>query len=191
MEDQDRQRLAGLEAKLRALDARLNALVEGNLEVIGEGFRIGSTRIFEKLVGSLYHLHQRDSSGTENDLTDALSIQGVDVSTTAPTAAQVLAYDAALEKYVPSAPGAPGAHALGGASHTADTLADLNTKVSDATLDDSGASRTPSAHTVASHSDTTGTGAELEELTDGSETTLHSHAGGAGASHALTFYMGA
>jgi hypothetical protein len=36
------------------------------------------------------------------------------------------------------------------------------------------------AHTVASHSDTTGTGAELEELTDGSETTLHSHAGGGG-----------
>ena len=35
------------------------------------------------------------------------------------------------------------------------------------------------AHTVASHSDTTGTGAELNTLTDGSVTTLHSHAGGA------------
>ncbi len=34
----------------------------------------------------------------------------------------------------------------------------------------------PQAHNVASHSDTTGTGAELETLTDGSETTLHSHA---------------
>lgn len=33
------------------------------------------------------------------------------------------------------------------------------------------------SHSVASHSDTTATGAELEELTDGSETTLHSHAG--------------
>ena len=32
------------------------------------------------------------------------------------------------------------------------------------------------AHTVASHSDTSGTGAELNTLTDGSETTLHSHA---------------
>jgi hypothetical protein len=31
-----------------------------------------------------------------------------------------------------ASPGAPGAHDLGGASHTADTLADLNTKVSDA-----------------------------------------------------------
>jgi hypothetical protein len=34
------------------------------------------------------------------------------------------------------------------------------------------------SHTIASHSDTTATGAELEELTDGSETALHSHAGG-------------
>ena len=32
------------------------------------------------------------------------------------------------------------------------------------------------SHTVASHSDTTATGAELEELTDGSTTTLHAHA---------------
>ncbi len=36
------------------------------------------------------------------------------------------------------------------------------------------------SHTVASHSDTTATGLELDELTDGSETTLHSHAGGGG-----------
>jgi hypothetical protein len=33
-------------------------------------------------------------------------------------------------------------------------------------------------HNVASHSDTTATGAELDTLTDGSETALHSHAGG-------------
>ena len=31
------------------------------------------------------------------------------------------------------------------------------------------------SHTVASHSDTTATGAELETLTDGSATALHSH----------------
>lgn len=36
------------------------------------------------------------------------------------------------------------------------------------------------SHTIASHSDTTGTGAELDELTDGSETTLHSHAAAGG-----------
>ena len=34
------------------------------------------------------------------------------------------------------------------------------------------------AHTVDSHSDTTATGAELNELRDGSTTTLHGHAGG-------------
>ena len=40
----------------------------------------------------------------------------------------------------------PKAHDLAGAAHDADTLANLNTKVSDATLDDSSASRTPTAH---------------------------------------------
>lgn len=41
-------------------------------------------------------------------------------------------------------------HALGGATHIADTLANLNTKISDATLDDSSSARTPVAH-EASH----------------------------------------
>ena len=41
-------------------------------------------------------------------------------------------------------------HALGGAYHTASTLAQINALVSDATLDTSSASRTPSAH-KASH----------------------------------------
>ncbi len=36
------------------------------------------------------------------------------------------------------------------------------------------------SHTVASHNDTTGTGAELNTLTGGGETALHSHAGGGG-----------
>jgi len=44
------------------------------------------------------------------------------------------------------------------------------------------------SHTVLSH-DTTGTGAELTELTDGSETALHSHAGGAGAGAAFSEFM--
>lgn len=44
----------------------------------------------------------------------------------------------------------PKAHLLAGTAHTADTLADLNTLVSDATLDDSGDPRTPDAH-KASH----------------------------------------
>ncbi len=38
----------------------------------------------------------------------------------------------------------------------------------------------PQVHTIVSH-DTTGTGANLTELTDGSETTLHSHPGGSAA----------
>jgi len=66
-------------------------------------------------------------------------------------------------------------HSLAGVFHSASSLADLNGLVSDATLDDSGDPRTPSAHTIVSHSDTTATGAELDELTDGSVTSLHSH----------------
>lgn len=37
-------------------------------------------------------------------------------------------------------------HAFGGAKHSADTLANLNAKVSDATLDDAGSPRPPTAH---------------------------------------------
>ena len=78
-------------------------------------------------------------------------------------------------------------HDLAGADHNAATLAQLNAKVSDATLDDSSASRPPSAHTVASHSDTTATGAELNTLTDGSNAdALHTHTGGGAISHAST-----
>mgnify|MGYP004452502081 CR=1 FL=1 len=39
----------------------------------------------------------------------------------------------------------------------------------------SGSAHHADAHTVASHSDTTGTGAELNTLTDGSNTSLHTH----------------
>jgi len=40
----------------------------------------------------------------------------------------------------------PKAHLLGGAKHTADSLADLNALIDDATLDDSGDPRDPNAH---------------------------------------------
>lgn len=40
----------------------------------------------------------------------------------------------------------PTAHAIGGAAHSSDTLANINTKISDATLDDSGDPRDPNAH---------------------------------------------
>lgn len=41
---------------------------------------------------------------------------------------------------------APSPHAIGGSDHSSDTLANLNTKISDATLDDSGDPRDPNAH---------------------------------------------
>jgi len=44
-------------------------------------------------------------------------------------------------------------------------------------------------HTIVSH-DTTGTGANLTELTDASETTLHSHAGGGGAPTDVNYLVG-
>lgn len=47
--------------------------------------------------------------------------------------------------------GVPAAHALGGASHNADTLANLNSKVSDATLIDTGDSRLSDARTPTAH----------------------------------------
>ena len=46
----------------------------------------------------------------------------------------------------------PEAHALGGAEHNADTLANLNSKISDATLDDAGSARTPTEHGNEAHS---------------------------------------
>ena len=39
-------------------------------------------------------------------------------------------------------------HLLGGELHTPDTLANMNTKITDANLDDSGDPRTPLAHAV-------------------------------------------
>jgi hypothetical protein len=45
------------------------------------------------------------------------------------------------------------------------------------------------SHTVASHSDTSATGAELDELTDGSTTSLHSHAGGGASKEYASFYL--
>ena len=55
----------------------------------------------------------------------------------------------------------PKAHDLAGSAHNADTLADLNAKISDATLDTSSASRTPSAHDLAGAEHNTDTLADL------------------------------
>ncbi len=45
------------------------------------------------------------------------------------------------------------AHDLGGDKHNSDTLADLNSKVSDATLDDSGDTRPPEEHGNEKHTE--------------------------------------
>lgn len=70
--------------------------------------------------------------------------------------------------------GTPSAINLANATGLSLTKSELDTVVSDGNPMFDGDA--PTAHTIASHSDTTATGAELEELTDGSETTLHSHA---------------
>ena len=171
----DAERLASVESKLRDLTARLNALAEGNLAFVGEGFRIGSTRLLEKLVSDTehddeYHLHQRDSEGTESDLTGARSIQGIPVSETAPTTTQIYGYNAATNQWEPTAAGAAAAHEATHRSGGADELSHDN--LAGVSADDHHAQ----SHNVASHSDTTATGTELETLTDGSDAdALHNH----------------
>jgi len=59
----------------------------------------------------------------------------------------------------------PSPHALGGVHHSADTLANLNSKISDATLDDSSATRTPAEHGNEAHSETFVTAADLSVVT--------------------------
>lgn len=54
-------------------------------------------------------------------------------------------------------------HQIGGSYHSADTLAHLNSKISDATLDDHSDPRTPNAH-AASHKDSASDEIDLDEL---------------------------
>lgn len=127
MEDQDRQRLAAVEQALASVTARLNALAEGNFELTAEGFRISSVRLFLKLVGSEYHLHQRDEAGTESDLTGAKSIWAVPIHDTAPTGGYVLVYNAGTGEIEWTAASTPGAHVLAttaglGPAHTTSGL---------------------------------------------------------------------
>lgn len=81
-----------------------------------------------------------DLSGTyPNPTVD--KIEGVDISAVAPVTGQVLTATGVAAAAWQATQVA--AHALGGAGHTADTLANLNSKVSDATLIDTGDSRIP------------------------------------------------
>lgn len=61
-----------------------------------------------------------------------------------------------------------GPHTIGGANHTSDTLANLNSKISDATLDDSSNPRDPNAHDLAGSEHNTDTLANLNsKISDG------------------------
>lgn len=55
----------------------------------------------------------------------------------------------------------PTGHAIGGASHTASTLAEINSKISDATLDDTSGTRDPNAHDLAGAEHNSATLAQL------------------------------
>jgi len=81
-----------------------------------------------------------DLSGS-NLTADDVTATTASVST-APTASD----DVARKTEVDAKADTP--HSLGGADHDADTLANLNAKVSDATLDDSGDARTPTSHAI-------------------------------------------
>jgi len=73
---------------------------------------------------------------------------------------------------------------LGGKSdtghpHTASDVTDFDTEVGNHTdVDANTTARHAQSHDIASHSDTTATGTQLNTLVGGGETTLHSHAGG-------------
>lgn len=76
-----------------------------------------------------------------------------------------------------------GPHALGGTDHTADTLANLNSKVTDATLDDSSASRPAQAHDLAGAEHNADTLADLNtKVSDASLVALAGQIGGSSAS---------
>ncbi|MDY6888280.1 MAG: hypothetical protein SVV88_11675 [Pseudomonadota bacterium] len=82
----------------------------------------------------------------------------------------------------------PKVHALGGTAHSADTLANLNAKISDATLDDSSSARTPSAH-ASSHqnggSDEINVAGLSGELADNQPPKAHKTSHQSGGSDAL------
>ena len=86
----------------------------------------------------------------------ALDAGQSDVVITTPADNEVLAYDGigdwinqtAAEAGLMASGDAPNAHNLAGSEHNSDTLTNLNAKISDATLDDSSSTRTPSSNSV-------------------------------------------
>lgn len=60
--------------------------------------------------------------------------------------------------------GSGAAHDLGGSSHNADTLSNLNSKISNATLDDASDSRPPTSHGNAAHTGTIGDSSQISDF---------------------------
>lgn len=81
-------------------------------------------------------------------------------------------------------PQPPQAHGLGGAEHSADTLANLNAKVSDATLDDASATRPPSSHGNEAHGTNFAPESHDHSITDDTTGTLPVNRGGTGGTSA-------
>lgn len=98
----------------------------------------------------------------------ALDAGQTDVTITTPADNEVLAWngvDTWINQTAAEAGLATDGHLLGSAEHGADTLANLNLKVSDATLDDSSATRTPTANSVGnSQVDNTATDIAVAQL---------------------------
>lgn len=99
----------------------------------------------------------------------ALDAGQTDVEITTPADDEVLAYEVTGTKWINKTAAEAGlselGHLLGSADHGADTLANLNAKVSDATLDDSSATRTPSNNSVGnSQIDNTATDIQFKQI---------------------------
>lgn len=186
-----------LEQQLEELRAMIVAVAKGGeLKMKSHGFRIGNLRIFQREVTSGDdRLYQEEPDGTQTDLTTAGSggtrLQDADADTKVQVektadddtwrvdcggSADRVKCTATQFTCVPNADFSGGVDVTGNVTVTG-------------TVDgvDIAARDHAEAHDVASHSDTTATGTELETLTDGSDAdALHDHATLATAAEAVT-----
>ncbi len=151
------------EAKLEALAGAINLLVSTELDTEAE---------LETLLGSVNVILESEidseakveaimgvAMATEAEVTSAVGVHAALTQThgiTAAGAALVDDADAAAQLVTLGADAAgtarpPTAHAMAGAEHSVDTLADLNSKISDATLIDTADARLSDARTPTQH----------------------------------------
>lgn len=115
------------------------------------------------------------TKGSRWNHTDADFLQGLELEdfTSAPPDGSAPTWSQADEKLVWRVPGGSAPHALGGDQHTASTLAELNAKLSDASLDAAGTARPPTSH---GH-EPSECGADPDGAADAVATALGLHAG--------------